>query len=249
MNVSAEVSDVKQSLVLIPGLNNTRAVFDGVVGALPRDIQALALDNPPLETVEAIAEALLPTLPDRFWLAGFSFGGYVALAMLELAPQRVQGIAMICSAPAADPAATRPKRLAALDAVAQGRYFELIDQQAANAFHPDSLDNTALMQARSAMVRAYGPQRYAAHVRATMARPDRAHLLDGSRPTLVVTASHDTVVPTQAVTLYATRIPQAQLRVVQGAGHLLPMEQPGALAELLAIWLRSSAAGLESHSV
>lgn len=234
----------RQSLVLLPGLNNTRAVFDGVVQALPQDVAGLALDNPPLETVEAIAEALLATLPERFWLAGFSFGGYVALALLERAPQRIQGIAMICTGPGADPAAVQPKRQAALDAVAQGRYFELIAQQAANAFHPDSLANTALMRARTAMVQAYGPQHYAAHVRATMERPDRARLLDGSKPTLVVTASHDAVIPPATVAQYAAAIPGVQLRQVQGAGHLLPMERPAELAGLLANWIRASGAGL-----
>lgn len=224
------------ALVLVPGLNNTHAVFDGVVDALPAQRLGVALDNPALETVEAIAQALLAQLPERFWLVGFSFGGYVALAMLEAAPQRVQGIAMVCTGPYADPPAAQPKRLAALDAVAQGRYFEMIEQQAANAFHPDSLSNRALMQARNAMVRAYGPQSYAAHVRATMARPDRSHLLDGSKPTLIITASHDTVITPESVKRYAAAIPGAQLHQVQGAGHLLPMEQPVTLANLLADW-------------
>jgi pimeloyl-ACP methyl ester carboxylesterase len=76
-------------LVLVPGLNNTHAVFDGVVAALPPAIHAHALDNPALDTVEAIAAAHLAALPARFWLAGFSFGGYVALAMLALAPERI----------------------------------------------------------------------------------------------------------------------------------------------------------------
>lgn len=230
------------SLVLVPGLNNTNSVFDGVVPALPAQVQALAVDNPPLDTVEAIAQALLQQLPERFWLAGFSFGGYVALALLEAAPERVQGIAMICTGPYADPAAARPKRLAALEAVAQGRYFELIEQQAATAFHPDSLGNAALMQARRAMVRDYGPERYAAHVRATMARPDRSHLLDGSKPTLVVSASHDKVIAPDTVTRYAAVIPKVQTHLVQGAGHLLPMEKPSALADLLAHWISSETA-------
>ncbi len=231
-----------QTLVLLPGLNNTRAVFDGVLQALPEDIEGLALDNPPLDTVEAIAEALLASLPERFWLAGFSFGGYVALALLEWAPERIEGIAMICTGPGADPVAAQPKRLAALDAVAQGRYFDMVAQQAANAFHPDSLSNTALMQARSAMVRAYGPERYAAHVRATMARPDRSRLLDGNKPTLVVTASHDAVIPPETVTRYAAAIPGVELHQVQHAGHLMPMERPAELAGLLANWIRVSSA-------
>ncbi|MEO7940507.1 MAG: alpha/beta hydrolase [Burkholderiaceae bacterium] len=245
MTARSDADRSTDSLVLLPGLNNTAAVFDGVVQALlPAGIDALALDNPALETVEAIADASLVTLPERFWLAGFSFGGYVALAMLQRAPQRIKGIAMVCTGPGADPPAAQPKRQAALDAVAQGRYFEMIEQQAANAFHPDSLTNTALMQARRAMVQAYGPQRYAAHVRATMARPDRTRLLDGSKPTLVVTASHDTVIPPAGVAAYAAAIPGAQLHTVQGAGHLLPLEQPQGLADLLAKWIQAGGAGI-----
>ena len=196
-----------QTLVLLPGLNNTRAVFDGVLAALPPPVAALALDNLALDTVEAIAAAHLAQLPERFWLAGFSFGGYVALAMLAQAPERVQGIALLCTAPFADSEAAAQKRLAA----------------------------------RQAMVQDYGPARYAAHVRATAARPDRSALLDGSRPTLVLAGSHDKLFTPEALAAYAARIPGAQQRVVGPAGHLAPMEQPRAVAEALAQWMGADA--------
>ena len=192
------------SLVLIPGLNNTRAVFDQVVSELPPDVLGMALDNPALPSVDQIAQALLPALPERFWLAGFSFGGYVAMALLAAVPERVQG-----------------------------RYFEMIDAQAANAFHPDSLKNEALMAARKAMVRDYGAARFSAHIRATMSRPDRSALLDGRRPTLIVSSSHDQAF-TPEVMAYAKAIPGAQQVLIQGAGHLVPMEKPTELARTLA---------------
>jgi pimeloyl-ACP methyl ester carboxylesterase len=195
------------SLVLIPGLNNTRAVFDQVVSELPPDVLAMALDNPALTSVDEIAQALLPALPERFWLAGFSFGGYVAMALLAAVPERVQG-----------------------------RYFEMIDAQAANAFHPDSLKNEALMAARKAMVRDYGAARFSAHIRATMSRPDRSALLDGRRPTLIVSSSHDQAF-TPEVMAYAKAIPGAQQVLIQGAGHLVPMEKPTELARTLANWV------------
>jgi pimeloyl-ACP methyl ester carboxylesterase len=201
------------SLVLIPGLNNTRAVFDQVVSELPPDVLGMALDNPALPSVDQIAQALLPALPERFWLAGFSFGGYVAMALLAAVPERVQG-----------------------------RYFEMIDAQAANAFHPDSLKNEALMAARKAMVRDYGAARFSAHIRATMSRPDRSILLDGRRPTLIVSSSHDQAF-TPEVMAYAKAIPGAQQVLIQGAGHLVPMEKPTELARTLANWVLTGSAG------
>lgn len=227
-------------LVLVPGLNNTRAVFDGVVDALPANIRAHALDNPPLETVEAIAHAHLAVLPERFWLAGFSFGGYVALAMLAAAPKRIQGIALICTTPLADSPEVAGRRLASLQAVQEGRYFEMIEAQAPNAFHPDSLRNAALMAQRRAMVHAYGPERFAAHVRATAVRSDRRALLDGSKPTLVIAASSDSVFPASALASYALAIPGAEYTVIEQAGHLVPMERPAAVATALYAWVNKN---------
>lgn len=228
-------------LVLIPGLNNTHAVFDSVVKALPASVQALAVDNPAIDTVEGIAQALLPTLPERFWLAGFSFGGYVALAMLEAAPQRVQGIALLCTSPFADGPEAIARRRTSLEKVEQGGYFNLIQSQAALAFHPDSLSNAALMAEREEMVRAYGAQRYLAHVRATIARPDRSVLLDGRRPTLVLAASHDKAFSVDTLWRYADRIPGVQKALINDAGHMAPMEKPIQVATALARWMQTPA--------
>lgn len=223
-------------LVLVPGLNNTAAVFDRLRAELPAHVPSQAVDNPALESVDAIAQLLLPTLPPRFWLVGFSFGGYVALALLAAAPGRVAGLAMVCTAPGADTPAASQRRQAGLQAVAEGRYFQMVESQAAAAFHPDSLRDQALMAERMAMVHGYGPERYAAHVRATIARPDRTALLDGSRPTLVVGGSHDSLFTPQVLS-YAQQVPGARQVTIEGAGHLVPMEQPAALARCLVDWI------------
>ena len=46
---------MSNELVLIPGLNNTRAVFDGVLAALPPTLYPHAVDCPPIDSVEGIA--------------------------------------------------------------------------------------------------------------------------------------------------------------------------------------------------
>lgn len=224
-------------LVLVPGLNNTRAVFAGVVDALPSDLTAFCANNPVLPSVEAIANEWLAWLPERFWLGGFSFGGYVALAMLELAPERVIGLALLCTSPLADSPSTRSKRQAALDAVVQGRYLEWVQAQCANTFHPDSLLKPELMAARERMVIDYGAQAYTAHVQATMARPDRSHLLDGRHPTLVLAGADDKLFAPQTLERLARSVPGGEFTVVQAAGHMAPMEQPERVAKALADWI------------
>ncbi len=224
------------NLVLLPGLNNTAAVFDEVTAALPVTIRAHCPDLPALTTVEAIADYVLADAPARFWLGGFSFGGYVAMAVLAKAPERVLGITLICSSPTADTAAQAARRLDAIASAEKGGYEETAASSTI-PFHHDSLKRPELLARRREIVRAYGVERYIAHCHACIARPDRTALLNGQRPTLLVTASHDTVVPVTGVRSLADQVHGSEFAQIEGAGHLLPLEQPRALATVLADWI------------
>ena len=52
-------------------------------------------------------------------------------------------------------------------------------------------------------------------------------------PTLLVWGSQDRIVPLEAGQLYADALPNAQLEVVDGAGHWLELERPDELARLV----------------
>jgi pimeloyl-ACP methyl ester carboxylesterase len=226
------------SLALVPGLNNTAQVWDGVVAALGASADCHALDCPALESVEAVADALLERLPGRFFLAGFSFGGYVALAMLERAPQRVAGLALVNSSTRADTDAQRAARAKSIEAAQAGGHERLMADQAGIVFHPSSLSNAALMARRSAMVRDYGSARFVAHLLACTRRPDRTDLLARTEvPVLVVAAREDRVIPAAAQRATADVLPQARYVEIPDAGHMLPLEQPSALAGALRAWM------------
>ena len=52
-------------------------------------------------------------------------------------------------------------------------------------------------------------------------------------PTLLVWGSQDRIVPPVCGEQYARLLPDARLHVVEGGGHLLDLEEPEALAELV----------------
>jgi pimeloyl-ACP methyl ester carboxylesterase len=58
-------------------------------------------------------------------------------------------------------------------------------------------------------------------------------------PTLVVRGAQDTLVPPAHAQAYADAIPGARLAEVEGAAHLLPLDQPDELARLVAELARS----------
>lgn len=232
------VAAVPADLVLVPGLNNTAAVWDRVRPLLPPGLRVHTPEVPALEDIDAIAAAMLATLPDRFALVGFSFGGYVALAMLAAAPQRIGALAMVGTSASADAEAARTMRRDAIGRALAGEYETMIEAQAARAMGEAGRADPALVAARRAMVRDYGPQRFVAHVRATIGRPDRSAVFAAFEGPLLVTGGADDLVITPAVQRgLAALNPRARFEQIGNAGHLVPMEQPAALARVLGQWL------------
>lgn len=228
-------------LVLLPGINNTRETWDGVIAAMPATIRCHPQDCAPLNSVEAIASDLLARCPSRFHLAGFSFGGYVALAMLALAPERIEGLALLATTSFADTPQQAAARDAAAAAAERGEHMKLVEGPGVIALHPDAAAKPEIAALRLKIAAAYGAERFIAHQHASKARPDRTSLLvDAEIPLLFVAAEDDKVIAAEQVRRMAEAVPQARLSVVPRAGHLVPIEQPEAIARLLADWTASS---------
>lgn len=239
--MTAAVTD----LVALHGLNNTPEVWDGARVQLTMAGEAVVRWHcpllPALDSVEAIARWLLPQLPPRFALAGFSFGGYVAAALLEAAPERIERIALVCSSTRADTDAQRANReraIAVLQADGASGHRRLAAAQAPLTMHPSRLDDSVLMTLRERMLAGYGPERLSAQLRACMQRPDRTASLNGfSGPILLLAAQNDQVVTPELMQGVARDVPRARYEAVPEAGHLMPIERPDRLAGALADWL------------
>lgn len=230
------------SLVLVGGLNNTPDIWTDVSialnVALPDRLTLHAPFLPPLKSTEAIARQLLASLPQRFSYVGFSFGGFVGLAMLEAEPHRFERFALVCSSTQADAESSRPSRLKAMEIAAGGGHTQMIAKGFPHTVHPDRLDDTALIQCREKMVPQYGAERFIAHMEACLDRPDRTEVLRRfGGPKLLITTSHDKVVPPQLVRDVAGKVPDARFRLIEQSGHLLPLEQPLVLSAELIDWL------------
>ena len=85
----------RTTLVLLPGLLNTRRVFEQQIEALSDIADCIVPELWHHDTMGAMAEAALALAPPTFALGGFSMGGYVAFEILRRAPERVERLALI----------------------------------------------------------------------------------------------------------------------------------------------------------
>jgi pimeloyl-ACP methyl ester carboxylesterase len=233
---------IMKHLVLAHGLNNTPDIWDLVTDTLqPRLGPGWAIHCPamdPLETTDAVAARMLEKLPDRFTFVGFSFGGYVGMAVLAAAAERLDGFSLVCSSSRGESDAARPMRLRAIEIAQGGGYEALMAKNHPNTVHPDRIDDPEILARREAMIAGYGVDRFIAHMRACLVRPDRTALLAKyAGPRLLIAAQDDKVVPAATMREIAAEIPDVPLVTVEHCGHLLPLERPAALANALAGWL------------
>src|SRR5450759_5408672 len=82
-------------LVLVPGLLCSARLYGAQIAALWPFGQVAVADHRRDADMTAIAERILAAAPPRFALAGLSMGGYIAFAMLRLAPERVAKLALL----------------------------------------------------------------------------------------------------------------------------------------------------------
>jgi pimeloyl-ACP methyl ester carboxylesterase len=221
---AAGLADEVRDIALIHGLNSTSQSWSEVIEALPTGIRSVAVDCPPLASVERIAESLIAQLPDRFHLVGYSFGGYVALALLELFPERVASMILIATSTLADTDEQRDFRERAISATRERGYDALSLEQFPRCVHADNRANRDIF--------------YIAHQQACMRRPDRTGVLAGARkPVLLVTPEVDNVVPVRRQLRSLQDIPWAETKSVPGTGHLLLIEAPSVVARIMGDWV------------
>lgn len=225
-------------LLLLPGLSSTPELWDAVRAALPVGIVSTALENPALEDIDAIAEEILATAPPLFALAGFSFGGYVALAIAARAPNRIERLALIATGANADAPEAAASRTRLVELAQSGAYASIDGKMTRFLLHPDHADDASIHAIRARMSRGYGAGTFVAQQRAAMARPARDAVLASIRvPTLIAVGREDRVTPLAQHEEMARRIPAADLVVFERCGHLVPLEAPLDLAAALTKWM------------
>jgi 3-oxoadipate enol-lactonase len=232
-------------VVLLHGYPLDGAMWSGVARALAPRFRVLKPDLPgrgetpvPSEgRIEDYADflgAILDALPAPAGLAGFSMGGYVSLALARRRPARLAALALVDTRAAADDVAGRARRDESIAAVRASGVAPIAEAMVPRLLGPQSLSNADLVERVTRIILRQKPETVAADLMAMRDRSDSREDLDGIRvPTLVVVGAQDTLTSPADSEAMAAAIPGARLVTIPGAGHLTPMERPGAVAAAL----------------
>ncbi|WP_256122599.1 alpha/beta fold hydrolase [Streptomyces sp. LUP47B] len=220
-------------LVLVPALGCDARLWHPVVDRVHDLVECVVVQGSGT-SIASMADDLLTQAPDRFYLAGISMGGYVSLDIALKAAGRVAGLALLNTSAIAAPPDRRQSSIGVVELAESGRFDEAVDL-VSGAVAPARPDVTALA---AAMARGLGAEVFKAQQLAVLDRRDRtSEIAKIAAPTLIVAGDADVITPLRLSAEMASSIPDAELHVLEGIGHLSPLEDPAAVAARIRDWL------------
>jgi pimeloyl-ACP methyl ester carboxylesterase len=232
-------------LTLIEGIGYASWMWFRQVDALAARHRLVIYDNrgvgrsegPPVPySVRDLADDLVRLLDglgvERTHLLGVSAGGFIAQQFALSYPDRVEKLVLVATAMyghadrIAMPQETRRLMVPDLSLPPEPRIRKAMSVAFAPGFaesHPEVVDAVLEMRLESP------PQpieAYMRHARANIAFDASAQVASIAAPALVLHGDQDRVIPVDNARDLASRLSNAELRILTGGGHLAFMEQP-----------------------
>jgi len=228
---------MQEPLVFLPGMMCDARLFAPQLAEFSRDRAGTVAPVTGGDRIEEIASSLLDVLPRRFALAGLSMGGIVAMELLRRAPERITRLALMDT----NALPETPQSAAGYEPLIIKLRAGAVDEAVQAMIGPETLapgaGRMAVLALMAEMAHAVGAEATIRQVRALQRRRDYQAVLRRCRvPALVLCGAHDRLTPVRRHELMAGLIPDAELLVIDEAGHLPVLETPEAVNAALAGW-------------
>lgn len=227
-------------LILIPGLLNDADLWRDQVAALSGRFDVRVADITRGETMDALVETVFGLADGPVAVAGFSLGGYVAQAMLMRAPERIARLALLDTAfrPDTPERAAERAHLTRL-ATASGKFLGIGDRLLKTYMSAEHAANLEMAGRVQAMTQRLGAEVFI--LQSGLIRQDgEAALRAFAGPALVLCGEVDQITPAEGHREMAALLPDAELVLAPGCGHLTPIEAPELVSGALARWMERS---------
>jgi pimeloyl-ACP methyl ester carboxylesterase len=227
-------------LVLVPGLLCSARLYASQIAALWPQGPVTVADHRRDDSMEAIAARILKDAPPHFALAGLSMGGYIAFAMMRLAPERIAKLALLDTSARPDLPEQKAGREKFIAMAQAGKLNDVVETLTPKFLHRDHAKDEGLKKIVRDMAHDTGPDAFVRQQKAIVGRHDSRPLLSEiGCPTLVLVGEGDELTPPELAREIAADILGSRLVVVPSCGHLSTIEKPDAVNAAMIEWLKT----------
>lgn len=221
----------KKNLVLIPGLVSDESVFAAQIEDLSSVVNIIIPNYSGIDTIDGMINKILLDAPGKFYLAGHSMGGFLALEMMRHHADRVEALCIMTTTADSDSTEERKKREALIEEAKDGMLDKIISQLV------DNFTYQASAKAQTLKIFQRNKKDFINQRTASLSRESCLNLLQKIQvPTLVIAARQDHIFFNNTCEI-AEKIPEAELVILEECGHMISMEKPKEVTALLRKWL------------
>lgn len=165
---------------------------------------------------------------ERAVVCGLSMGGYIAFALWRWHRDRVRALVLCDTRASGDTEEGRAKRRAQAELVEREGAAPLAEELIPNLLSEQTRrERPEVVEKVRKMIESTSPRTIAQALEGMAARPDSTELLPTiDVPTLLIGGSEDRVTPPSDLEFLASAIPDARLKIIEGAGHIPNLEAP-----------------------
>ena len=231
----------RPKLVCLAGLLCDQRMWASIAAQLEKETDVKIISFAGFDDLTAMAQHVLENVEGDFALAGHSMGGRVALEIYRLAPQRVTHLALLNTGVHPKSDKEIPGRMRLLEAAKNQGMSALAEKWLVPMMSPKGRCNAELMATLTHMVESYSLEDFEKQIHALLNRPNaEEQLAQISVPTLLLSGTEDTWSPVEQHQKMQQKIHGSELVVIDGAGHMAPVEEPVQVANALKHWLQKN---------
>ena len=221
------------TLVFIPGLMLTPRLYDPQVAAFRERFPIVFGDTLNQGNITAMAEAALAATEDEIIPVGLSMGGYVALEMARLAPERLKGLIIMDSNAATDSPDRKAERQRLIEMSGLGKFRGVTKTLLAQFIAHANLNDETITTPIMAMAEEVGRDNFILQQQAIMSRRDQFDTLRQlDIPGLFIVGSED-IAFLEPVRDMAAAMKNSTYVEIADAGHLPTLEEPEAVIDAM----------------
>jgi pimeloyl-ACP methyl ester carboxylesterase len=236
------------SLVFLHGYLESADIWDNFASRFADDYFVICFDLPGHgrskviaedSTLEQMGEAVIEVTDhlgiQGFDLVGHSMGGYVAMALADKHPDRLNSVVLFHSSCYADSDEKRINRDQEIKLVRKGKKGLIIKAAIPRLFANENLEALAAQVETSKKIASEtSDSGIISALNAMKARPDRSHILGGLKiPVLLIGGRKDNLIPFETMEKMKTLSPQISLVCLENSGHMGFVEEKSLAAKEL----------------
>ena len=230
-----------KSIVFVHGFPYDHNMWQDQVDELSKNYLCVSYDirglgDSPIEDGQFTMESFVDDLEkisdelrlEKPILCGLSMGGYISLRAMERMQNKFSALILCDTKSTADDDEGKLRRAAAIKQINSGKFYEFIDSFVLNCFGERFVKETAA-EYRKIVDRSKknNPIGVKGCLLAMAGRTDTTESLSNiNLPVLIICGSEDKLSPPDVMKSIADKIPNANFILVEGAGHMTPIENP-----------------------